>query len=48
MICSSDAPYGEIEAKSMGYEEELLTEPCSKKLKSTEGICFPYHGSGNF
>ena len=42
-------PYGEIEAKSMGYEEELLTEPCSKKLKSTEeAYVFPYHGSGNF
>ncbi|XP_052505840.1 NEDD4-binding protein 2-like 2 isoform X2 [Budorcas taxicolor] len=42
-------PYGEIEAKSMGYEEELLTEPCSKKLKSTEeAYVVPYHGSGNF
>ncbi|XP_040123054.1 NEDD4-binding protein 2-like 2 isoform X6 [Oryx dammah] len=42
-------PYGEIEAKSMGYEEELLSEPCSKKLKSTEeAYVFPYHGSGNF
>ncbi|XP_025118976.3 NEDD4-binding protein 2-like 2 isoform X3 [Bubalus bubalis] len=42
-------PYGEVEAKSMGHEEELLSEPCSKKLKSTEeAYVFPYHGSGNF
>ena len=42
-------PYGEVETKSMGREEELLSEPCSKKLKSTEeAYVFPYHGSGNF
>ncbi|XP_057563392.1 NEDD4-binding protein 2-like 2 isoform X2 [Hippopotamus amphibius kiboko] len=42
-------PYGEIEAKSMGHGEELTSEPCYKKLKSTEeAYVFPHHGNANF
>lgn len=42
-------PYREIEAKSLGHGEELTSEPCCKKLKSTkEPFVFPYHGSSNF
>nr|XP_030738404.1 NEDD4-binding protein 2-like 2 isoform X3 [Globicephala melas] len=37
-------PYGEIEAKSMGHGEELISEPRYKKLKSTEeAYVFPHH-----
>ncbi|XP_039729014.1 NEDD4-binding protein 2-like 2 isoform X1 [Pteropus medius] len=42
-------PYGEVEAKSLGHGKELTSEPCYKKLKSTEGaFVFPHHGSSNF
>ncbi|XP_005880077.1 PREDICTED: NEDD4-binding protein 2-like 2 isoform X1 [Myotis brandtii] len=42
-------PYGEIEAKSLGYGEDLTSEPCHKKLKLTqESFVFPHHGSSNF
>ncbi|XP_073651128.1 NEDD4-binding protein 2-like 2 isoform X5 [Tursiops truncatus] len=42
-------PYGEIEAKSMGHGEELISEPRYKKLKSTEeAYVFPHHGNANF
>lgn len=42
-------PYGEIEAKSMGHGEELTSEPCYKKFKSTEeAYVFTHHGNTNF
>ncbi|XP_008156381.2 NEDD4-binding protein 2-like 2 isoform X1 [Eptesicus fuscus] len=42
-------PYGEIEAKSLGYGEDLTSEPCHKKLKLTkESFVFSHHGSSNF
>ncbi|XP_007105513.2 NEDD4-binding protein 2-like 2 isoform X1 [Physeter macrocephalus] len=42
-------PYGEIEAKSMGHGEDLISEPCYKKLKSAEeAYVFPHHGNANF
>ncbi|XP_036982368.2 NEDD4-binding protein 2-like 2 isoform X6 [Artibeus jamaicensis] len=42
-------PYGEIEAKSLGHGEDLTSEPCYKKLKSTEEpFIFPRHGISNF
>ncbi|XP_005601192.3 NEDD4-binding protein 2-like 2 isoform X2 [Equus przewalskii] len=42
-------PYGEIsEAKSLGNGEELTSEPCYKKLKSTEeAYVFSHQGSAN-
>uniref|UniRef100_A0A8D2CY36 NEDD4-binding protein 2-like 2 n=1 Tax=Sciurus vulgaris TaxID=55149 RepID=A0A8D2CY36_SCIVU len=41
--------YGEIEAKFLGPGEELTSEPCYKKLKSTEeAYVFPDHGSASF
>ncbi|XP_066225204.1 NEDD4-binding protein 2-like 2 isoform X1 [Saccopteryx leptura] len=41
-------PYGEIEAISLGHEE-LTSEPCYKKLKSTEeSLVFPQHGISDF
>lgn len=42
-------PYGEIEAKSLGHGEDLTSEPCHKRLKSTEeSFAFPHHGSSDF
>ncbi|XP_054433426.1 NEDD4-binding protein 2-like 2 isoform X3 [Pteronotus mesoamericanus] len=42
-------PYGEIEAKSLGHGEELTSEPCYKKMKSTEESFPPlHHGISNF
>ncbi|XP_029792734.1 NEDD4-binding protein 2-like 2 isoform X1 [Suricata suricatta] len=42
-------PYGEIEVKSLDHGEELTSEPCYKKLKSTEeAYVFSHHGSANF
>ncbi|XP_048197499.1 NEDD4-binding protein 2-like 2 isoform X1 [Perognathus longimembris pacificus] len=42
-------PYAKIEPKFSGPGEELTSEPCYKKLKSTTEACvFPHHGSSDF
>ncbi|XP_037383041.1 NEDD4-binding protein 2-like 2 isoform X2 [Talpa occidentalis] len=42
-------PYGEIKAKSLGRGEEITSEPCYKKFKSTDkAYVFPHHGNANF
>ncbi|XP_023403006.2 NEDD4-binding protein 2-like 2 isoform X2 [Loxodonta africana] len=42
-------PYGEIEVKSLGHGEELTSEPCYKRLKSTEeAYVFSHRGGADF
>ncbi|XP_045700748.1 NEDD4-binding protein 2-like 2 isoform X2 [Phyllostomus hastatus] len=48
-MCLSEMPYDEIEAKSLGHGEDLTSEPCYKKPKSTEeSFIFLRHGISNF
>ncbi|KAM4859954.1 uncharacterized protein RHO17_014837 [Thomomys bottae] len=44
-----EMPYAKIETKFSGPGDELTSEPCYKKLKSTTEACvFPHHDSADF